>query len=71
MATQPTTKQATIGYLCIGFSISMYQNISGALTALAWTGTIKGNITLLFWWLIVPALIWPWDLFWTLFHRFF
>jgi len=32
-----------IGYLCIGFVISLYQNIFGELTAFAWTGSIKGN----------------------------
>jgi len=71
MASRLTIRQAIIGYLCIGFSVSIYQNIFGALTAFAWTGSIKDNITLLFWWLIVPALVWPWDLFWTLFHRLF
>lgn len=63
MAAPLTIKQATIGYLCIGFSISIYQNIFGALTVFAWTGSIKDNIILLFWWFIVPALMWPWDLF--------
>ncbi len=66
-----TIKRLAIGYLCIGFAISLYQNIFGALTAFAWTGSIKDGFILLFWWFIVPALIWPWDLFWTLFHRFF
>ena len=60
-----------MGYLCIGFAISLYQNIFGELTAFAWTGSIKGNLILLFWWFIVPGLIWPWDLFWGLFHRLF
>ncbi len=71
MAELPTIKQATISYLCIGFSVSLYQNIFGALTAFAWTGSIKGNIILIFWWFIVPALMWPWDLFWALIHRLF
>ena len=60
-----------IGYLCGGFGILLYQNIFGELTAFAWTGSIKGNVLLLFWWFIVPALIWPWDLFWGLFHLVF
>ena len=60
-----------MGYLCIGFAISLYQNIFGELTAFAWTGSIEGNVILLFWWFIVPGLIWPWDLFWGLFHRVF
>jgi hypothetical protein len=71
MAVPLIIRQATIGYLGIGFSISIYQNIFGALTAFAWTGSIKDNIILLFWWFIVPALMWPWDLFWALFHRLF
>lgn len=62
-------KRLAIGYLCIGLVISLYQNIVGDLTAFAWTGSIKGNIILLLWWFIVPALIWPWDLFWGLFQR--
>ena len=60
-----------IGYLCIGFALSLYQNIFGELTAFTWTGSITGNLLLLFWWFIVPVLIWPWDLFWGLFHRLF
>jgi hypothetical protein len=60
-----------IGYLGIGFAISLYQNIFGELTAFAWTGSFKDNVILLFWWFIVPALIGPWDLLWSLFHRIF
>lgn len=60
-----------IAYLFVGFAISLYENIFGELTAFAWTGSIKGNLLLLFWWFIVPALIWPWDLFWALYHRLF
>jgi hypothetical protein len=61
-------KRSAIGYLCIGFAISFYQNLFGELTAFAWTGSVKENLVLLFWWFIVPAFIWPWDLFWALFH---
>ena len=57
-----------IGYLCSGFIIALYQNLAGELTAFAWTGSIAGNLVLFFWWFLVPALIWPWDLFWGLYH---
>ena len=60
--------RVALGYLCIGAAVSLCQNIFGALTVFAWTGSITGNLTLFFWWLIVPMLIWPWDLFWSLFH---
>ena len=30
-----------IGYLCMGFVMSLYQNIFSELTAFAWTGSIK------------------------------
>ena len=63
-------KNLAIGYLCTGFGISLYQNLFGELTAFAWTGSVKGNLLLLFWWFIVPSVIWPWDLFWGFFHRF-
>jgi len=68
MAKSNLIIQLAVCYLCIGFAISLYQNIFGELTAFAWTGSIDGNVILLFWWFIVPAIIWPWDLFWSLFH---
>jgi len=71
MFSSLTVRRLAIGYLCIGLAISLYHNIFGELTAFAWTGSFEGNLLLLFWWFIVPALIWPWDLFWGLFHRFF
>ncbi len=70
MVKSLTIQRLVIGYLCIGFAISLYQNFFDDLTAFSWTGSFKGNLLLLFWWFIVPALIWPWDLFWALFHRF-
>jgi hypothetical protein len=71
MVKSLTIKHLAIGYLCIGFAISLYQNLSGELSAFAWTGSIKGTALLLFWWFIVPTFIWPWDLFWGVFHRLF
>lgn len=59
-------------YLIIGIFISTVQNIHGYLsgepTALAWTGAIKGNLILIFWWFIVPAVIWPIDIYWSIYH---
>jgi hypothetical protein len=46
-----------IGYICIAFAISLYQNPFGELSAFAWTGSIKGTALLLFWWFIVPAFL--------------
>ena len=54
-------ERLTIGYLSI--AISLYQNLFGELSAFAWTGSIKANTLLLFWWFVVPTIIWPWDLF--------
>jgi len=68
IASSKFITRLAIAYLCIGFTIALYQNIFGELTVFAWTGSLTGNLILLFWWLIVPALIWPWDLFWALFH---
>ena len=59
---------AALGYLSIGFAISLYQNLFCELTAFVWTGSARGNLLLLVWWFFVPALIWPWDLFWGLYH---
>jgi predicted membrane protein len=71
MVKSLTIKQLAAGYLSIGFAISIYQNLFGELTAFAWAGSVQGNLLLLFWWLILPASIWPWDLFWGLLHWIF
>jgi hypothetical protein len=71
MIKSPQFKHLAAGYLCLGCALSLYQNLFGELTAFAWTGSVKGNLLLLFWWFIVPVFIWPWDLFWGLFHRSF
>lgn len=70
LAASPAIRQLAIGYLAIGLAISLIQNILGELTAFAWAGSIEGNFILLFWWFIVPASIWRWDLVWSLFHLF-
>ena len=61
------------GYLAVGLAISLVQNLwaraAGEPTAFAWTGSLGGNALLFFWWFLVPALIWPWDLFWAVWHR--
>lgn len=64
-------KRLAIAYVAIGFSISLWQSMFGELSAFLWTGSIKGNLLLLLWWFIIPGFIWPWDLFWGLFHRIF
>lgn len=60
-------------YLAIGFAISIAQNLwaraAGEPTAFAWTGSWSDQALLLFWWFLVPALTWPVDLYWTLYHR--
>ncbi len=60
-------------YLIVGFAISLIQNLWGlfwgGLTAFVWTGSLKETIALLFWWFIYPALTWPVDLFWTIYHK--
>ena len=71
MVKSLSVKHFATAYLSTGLGISLYQNLFGELTAFAWTGSVKGNLLLLFWWLIVPAFLWPWDVFWGLFHRFF
>ena len=62
-------------YLGIGFSISFAENVWGAatggLTAFVWTGSLKTNALLLFWWFIVPAITWPYELYWTLYWKVF
>ncbi|HXO92540.1 MAG TPA: hypothetical protein VN825_00305 [Candidatus Acidoferrum sp.] len=62
-------------YLGIGLAISCAGNLWGATTggvsAFVWTGSLKGNAILLFWWFIVPAITWPYDLYWALYHKVF
>ena len=66
--------RAILIYLLIGFLLSLSQNIYGyytdKLTAFAWTGSVKGNMITLFWWLIVPMIFWPIDIFWEIYHKF-
>jgi hypothetical protein len=65
--------RALIVYLLIGLSISTAENIYGyfigAPTAFVWTGSILNNLILFFWWFLVPCIIWPIDLYWTVFHK--
>jgi hypothetical protein len=60
-------------YLVVGFGISFIQNLWGLFlggpTAFVWRGSLKETIILLFWWFIYPALTWPVDLFWTIYHK--
>jgi len=62
-------------YLGIGFLISSADNLwglaTGNLTAFAWTGSLRFNAILFFWLFIVPAIIWPYDLYWTLYWKVF
>ena len=62
-------------YLGVGFSISFAENLWGAatggLSAFFLTGSLKDDALLLFWWFIVPALIWPYDLYWAIYHKVF
>jgi hypothetical protein len=62
-------------YLGIGFSISFAENVwraaTGGLSAFVSTESVKGNAVLLFLWFIIPAIIWPIDLYWTLYHKLF
>ncbi len=66
-------RKLILSYLVVGVVISTGQNLWGAIasgpTAFAWTGSLAGNFTLLWWWLVVPAVTWPLDLYWTLYHR--
>src|SRR5438309_17552 len=32
---------------------------------------VRDDALLLFWWFIVPALIWPYDLYWAIYHKVF
>lgn len=60
-------------YLAIGFALSTAQNIwgraAGEPTAFIWAGSWRDQTLLLFWWFLVPALTWPVDIYWTLYHR--
>ncbi len=60
-------------YMLIGFLLSLSQNINGyysdKLTVFAWTGSVYGNMIILFWWLIVPTIFWPVDIFWLIYHK--
>ena len=65
-------RRLVLSYLIVGAVISVIQNVWGAVTggptALVWTGSLVGNAQLLWWWLIVPALIFPLDLYWAVYH---
>jgi hypothetical protein len=60
-------------YLAIGFIVSFVENVWGAIkggpSAFIWTGSLAENAILLFWWFIIPALTWPIDLYWIIYHR--
>ncbi len=62
-----------LAYLAIGFSISVFQNawaaIRGGPSAFVWAGSLEGTLILFFWWFLVPALAWPYELFWAIYHR--
>ena len=59
MVKSVSLKHLAAGYLSAGFGVSLYQNLFGDLTAFAWTGSVKGNLLLFFWWFLVPSLVWP------------
>jgi hypothetical protein len=60
-------------YLAIGFLVSFVENIWGVIkggpSAFIWTGSLAENAILLFWWFIIPALTWPIDLYWMIYHK--
>jgi hypothetical protein len=62
-----------LAYAVIGLCFSVTQNlvglVTGHLTAFVWTGSITDNAVLLFWWVVVPALTWPLDLWWAIYHK--
>jgi hypothetical protein len=62
-----------LAYVVIGLCLSVTQNLvglfTGHLTAFVWTGSITDNAVLLFWWVVVPALTWPLDLWWAIYHK--
>lgn len=61
-------------YMLIGFSLSVFHNATayfiGKPTAFALTGSLKGNVTLAFWWFFLPMVMWPYELFWELYNLF-
>lgn len=65
-------RRLVVAYLILGAIISVTENVWGAdaggPTALVWTGSLADNARLLWWWLIVPALTWPLDLYWAVYH---
>jgi len=44
---------------------------TGGVCAFVWTGSLKGNSILLFWWFIVPAITWLYDFYWAFYHKVF
>ena len=65
-------KRAVVAYLSIGLLLSGAENIwalcTGGPTAFVWTGSVQDNAVLLFYWFLLPALTWPIDVYWTLYH---
>ena len=68
-----TARWILLGYFAVGFALSLAQNLwgvlAGGLTAFAWTGSLVGNVVLLIWWFLWPALTWPVDLYWSVYHQ--
>jgi hypothetical protein len=48
---------------------NLWARAAGKPTAFVWAGSWGDQTVLLVWWFLVPALIWPVDLYWTLYHR--
>jgi hypothetical protein len=67
-----TSGRVLLVYLSIGLFLSCAQNVQGLVTgdptAFAWTGSLRDNIIILFWWFLVPIVTWPIDVFWTTYH---
>jgi|RhiMetdeSRZDD1v2_1073273.scaffolds.fasta_scaffold120176_2 hypothetical protein len=65
-------RRLVVAYLIVGAIIAVTENVWGAVaggpTALVWTGSLADNARLVWWWLIVPALTWPLDLYWAVYH---
>jgi hypothetical protein len=57
--------------LCISFAENLWGAATGGLSAFVWAGSLKSNALLLFWWFIVPAMIWPYNLGWALYWKVF
>jgi len=61
-----------LAYVIVGLALSVTQNLigllRGGLSAFAWTGSLADQARLVWWWFAVPALTWPVDLYWTLYH---